>query len=617
MTVATVRLSLFLFLTSALATLAADSTGKDASVTDLSTGNGAVYKLIDNGDGTMSPQYVFVSGGGSTTQGKDYSIRDLATGNSLIVQLIDNGDGTKSQVVACPDCAGGGGGAVASVFGRTGTVTAQTGDYTAAQVTNAASTAGSYANPAWITSLIWSKITSTPTTLAGYGITDAEKISSEQTVGDANATWTAGKTTMRATAGMSASRVITLPLAAGYPAGKPILFVDKVTGASSAFIRTFAAAGSDTVEGGLSYSPYPGPGTFEFETDGVSAWIAIHDKGSITEFRDPTDPTKVGQVSASNIGTGHTSVAAWPDINGTWTPAQLLVPTAVKTSGYTAAVDDLVPVDTTSGNVTITLPTAPANGSQIGIKQVIRGGTNTVTYACGGSDVLNKTGGATSGTLTLSSAAVVLQYKASGAIWYIIADDMPYGSLLSNTNTWSGGQTFSGHNTEEGVTATGATGTGKQVYDNAPTLTGHPTIEGVTSTGASGSGKSLYQTSPTINGATQDRFKGTAGSYTVTMNGANTASTKTAAGSDICGLITLTMSSTGNISASICTISGFNFASTPTIILVPNNAATWTVQGNTKVCNVSNITTTSFDISGGTAGLVSGTTYTFNWVAVQ
>lgn len=31
---------------------------------------------------------------------------------------------------------------------------------------------GSYANPSWITSLAWSKITGTPTTLSGYGITD-------------------------------------------------------------------------------------------------------------------------------------------------------------------------------------------------------------------------------------------------------------------------------------------------------------------------------------------------------------------------------------------------------------------------------------------------------------
>lgn len=34
-------------------------------------------------------------------------------------------------------------------------------------------TSGSYADPAWITSLAWSKISGTPTTLAGYGITNA------------------------------------------------------------------------------------------------------------------------------------------------------------------------------------------------------------------------------------------------------------------------------------------------------------------------------------------------------------------------------------------------------------------------------------------------------------
>lgn len=40
---------------------------------------------------------------------------------------------------------------------------------------------GSYANPSWITSLAWSKITSTPTTLAGYGITDAQAIDADLT----------------------------------------------------------------------------------------------------------------------------------------------------------------------------------------------------------------------------------------------------------------------------------------------------------------------------------------------------------------------------------------------------------------------------------------------------
>jgi hypothetical protein len=42
----------------------------------------------------------------------------------------------------------------------------------AGTVTNGVYTTGSYSNPSWITALDWSKITSTPTTLSGYGITD-------------------------------------------------------------------------------------------------------------------------------------------------------------------------------------------------------------------------------------------------------------------------------------------------------------------------------------------------------------------------------------------------------------------------------------------------------------
>ena len=44
---------------------------------------------------------------------------------------------------------------------------------TASAASTYASITGSYADPSWITSLAWSKITTTPTTLAGYGISDA------------------------------------------------------------------------------------------------------------------------------------------------------------------------------------------------------------------------------------------------------------------------------------------------------------------------------------------------------------------------------------------------------------------------------------------------------------
>jgi hypothetical protein len=70
-------------------------------------------------------------------------------------------DGTRT-VVTIPG--GGGAGAVTSVFTRIGDVIAASGDYTAAQVTNAVSILGSYANPGWITSLAYSKLTGVPTT---------------------------------------------------------------------------------------------------------------------------------------------------------------------------------------------------------------------------------------------------------------------------------------------------------------------------------------------------------------------------------------------------------------------------------------------------------------------
>jgi hypothetical protein len=67
------------------------------------------------------------------------------------------------DVVAYGGTAAGGAAVVSSVFGRIGAVVAVTGDYTAAQVTNAVSTIGSYADPAWLTSLAWGKITGAPT----------------------------------------------------------------------------------------------------------------------------------------------------------------------------------------------------------------------------------------------------------------------------------------------------------------------------------------------------------------------------------------------------------------------------------------------------------------------
>jgi hypothetical protein len=55
---------------------------------------------------------------------------------------------------------------VATVFGRSGAVVAQPGDYSANQVTNAVDVTQGYSNPNWIVSLAWGKITGAPATYA-------------------------------------------------------------------------------------------------------------------------------------------------------------------------------------------------------------------------------------------------------------------------------------------------------------------------------------------------------------------------------------------------------------------------------------------------------------------
>lgn len=98
------------------------------------------------------------------------------------VNVVWTSDG--ENISASVPAGGGGEGAVSSVFGRTGAVVATAGDYTAAQVTGAVDQGSQYANPSWITSLAWSKVTGAPAPIsqtpwtqdidgAGYSLSNA------------------------------------------------------------------------------------------------------------------------------------------------------------------------------------------------------------------------------------------------------------------------------------------------------------------------------------------------------------------------------------------------------------------------------------------------------------
>lgn len=106
-----------------------------------------------------------------------------------------------------------------------------------------------------------------------------------------------------------------------------------------------------------------------------------------------------------------------------------ITPTAVKTTTYNALAYDFVPCDNTSASFTVNLPNSPEDKTRLGVKLVIQGGSNTITIASAGSDVFNKTSGATTLTLQLLNQATLLQYAKSTGIWHVLSTDAPLSGL--------------------------------------------------------------------------------------------------------------------------------------------------------------------------------------------
>lgn len=123
-------------------------------------------------------------------------------------------------------------------------------------------------------------------------------------------------------------------------------------------------------------------------------------------------------------------------------PAAALLPTAVKTSAYTAAGGDYVLADTqTTGAFTVTLPTAPPDKTTIGVKMVKQAGTNAVTIARGGSDTFNDDA-STSAALVLLNQSAIFQYDAALTAWIKVSSDTPLAQLDARyggagTLTWN------------------------------------------------------------------------------------------------------------------------------------------------------------------------------------
>jgi hypothetical protein len=119
---------------------------------------------------------------------------------------------------------------------------------------------------------------------------------------------------------------------------------------------------------------------------------------------DATAQTNLGLGSSSTLTTRQVQQALIPKFlaNGTV---------------YTASVNDYALANCTSGNTTVNLPAAPADGSTISVKQFLVGAQFTTTVNTAGSDTFENAGGGTTAVISALGDTATWQYNASTTAW--------------------------------------------------------------------------------------------------------------------------------------------------------------------------------------------------------
>jgi hypothetical protein len=278
--------------------------------------------------GTKGYYYVVSVPGNTNLNGiTDWKLGDWAIFNGSTWEKVDNTD------------------AVVSVNGYTGAVVLTFSDVGAPPETRTLSINGTtfdltanrswtvgdvrtdqtYSNPTWISSLAWGKITGTPTTLAGYGITDGALNTTTLTINgttfdlSANRTWNVGTVTSVGTSGpltggtITGSGTIGITQATatidGYLSStdwntfnnKQNALINPVTGTGTIYTLPMWSGVTSLVDSPLSY----GPDTFNFQYNSAT--------GGTVNFTNIGLTTYTYSIQMNNFGSPRSTIHSYTD----------------------------------------------------------------------------------------------------------------------------------------------------------------------------------------------------------------------------------------------------------------------------------------------------------------
>lgn len=277
--------------------------------------------------------------------------------------------------------------------------------------------------------------------------------------------------------------------------------------ATQAGTFTVSATGRLTAAGNTTITP--AVGSITGLGTGVATWLAtpssanlasaITDEtgsGALVFGTTPTLATPV--INGLATGTGVASAATASTLVARDANSNLLANSLIsgwRTTATAAGTTTLTIADvyqqyfTGSSTQTVKLPTTSVVAGQQ--YQIVNQSTGVVTVQSSGANTVTILAGSTSAIFT---ALVATPTTAANWSSVYIGDIVASGKSLSVSNTLTLAGTDSTTMTFPTTSATIAR------TDAANTFTGHQTIEGVTSTGATGTGKFVFDTAPTISG---------------------------------------------------------------------------------------------------------------------